>query len=340
VLKTRSGDDTGLVRLVVALLSVLAALSWAAPAPAHDVPGTAPLRLVADDVAVPAQTPAPAVPWCGDERATDDTRHQSTPMRHRLQALYLVPADAPSRFAALAPQIAGAAEAANGILERSRGRSLRFDRGTRCGARHLDISTVRLPLTTAQLAAAAADDTTLERVGRALAARGRRVLRDDQLFDRSAGEVNYVAWLDGPAPAGSCGQAPVISDPRRSETNDNAYGGKLALVFRDGDGFCGPQTVLHETAHLLGAVQDPAPHATSDGHCNDAGQDLMCLGADAADPVIDAGSDDYWDPPAGAPLRWWTLNLSPFLCERSGCAGDARTATASRRRAARRAFRG
>jgi hypothetical protein len=32
---------------------------------------------------------------------------------------------------------------------------------------------------------------------------------------------------------------------------------------------------LHETAHLMGAVQDSAPHSTSLGHCND-GLDILC----------------------------------------------------------------
>ena len=34
---------------------------------------------------------------------------------------------------------------------------------------------------------------------------------------------------------------------------------------------------------------------------------------------FDYGNDDYWDPPNGPPLRWWTVNLSWFICPDAGC---------------------
>lgn len=315
------------MRSAPALLVVLCCLFAAGPAAAHDAPATA---------------PAPQSPWCGDERSTDDTAHQAPLRRHRLRALYLVPRDAPSRLATVAPAIQGQVDQASATLERDRGRALRFDRGTRCGQQYVDITTIRLPLSTGELQQAADTDTTLARVGRALAARGLRIVPDDELFTpRNAGTTNVVAWLDGPAPAASCGQSTIVADTRRTARNANALGGKLALIFRDGDAFCGGQTVLHEVAHMLGAVPDGAPHATPDGHCDDAAEDLMCVGGPVtglAPGTVDAGSDDYWDPPAGAPLRWWTLNLSPFLCARPTCAGDAPAPTRARNRA-RRAFR-
>ena len=311
------------MRSAPALLVLLCGLIAAAPAAAHDAPTTA---------------PAPQSTWCGDDRSTDDTANQAPLRRHRLRALYVLPRDAPNRLAAVAPTIQGQVDQASATLERERGRALRFDRGTRCGARYVDITTIRLPLTTADLQQAAEADTTLNRVGRALAARGVRIVPDDQLFTaRNAGTTNVVAWLDGPAPPASCGQSTIVADARRSVRNANALGGKLALIFRDGDTFCGGQTVLHEVAHMLGAVQDGAPHATPDGHCDDAAEDLMCVAGPAsglAAGTVDAGSDDYWDPPTGEPLRWWTLNLSPFLCARPACAGDAPA-----RNRVRRAFR-
>ena len=324
------------MRRILALLPGIALLAATAPATAHQ--RAAAPRLVANAAAVTTAAVEQA-PWCGDERSTDDVAHAAPAGEHRLRALYLVPSDAPSRLAEVAPQIQGSADAASRLLEAARGRALRFDRGTRCGAGYLDITTIRLGLTTAQLAEAAAQDTTLSAVTRALRQRDVRLVPDDELFTRrAAGTLNVVAWLDAPAPAGSCGQATIVSDERRSERNANAMGGKLALVFRNGESFCGSATVLHEVAHVLGAVQDPAPHGTPDGHCSDAAEDVMCLpGSPAlgtAASLVDAGSDDYWDPPAGRPLGWWTLNLSPFLCERPGCAGDR-----AKRRVARRPFR-
>lgn len=291
---------------------------------------------------------APAGTWCGDERTTDDVVHESTAPRHRLHALYLVPSDAPSRLGEVAGTIQASADAASGLLARSRGRGLRLDRGTRCGSRHLDITTVRLPLTTASLQRAADTGDTFDRVSAALIERRIPLVPADELFTaQNAGEVNQIAWLDGPAPAGTCGQATIVADERRSTRNDSARGGKLALIFRKAEGFCGARTVLHETLHVLGAVQDPAPHATPDGHCADASEDVMCLpsapAAGIGEAAVDAGSDDYWDPPTGAPLRWWTVNLSPFLCSGAGCADEPRTRAAARqslaRSRARRSFR-
>ena len=333
------------MRRTLALLPGIAVLAASAPAPAHEQ-RTAASRLLANDAAATVAT-AERGSWCGDERASDDTTHAVRAAEHRLRALYLVPSDAPSRLADVAPLIQGSVDAASRTLETARGRALRFDRGTRCGAGYLDITTVRLGLTTAQLAQAAADGTTLAAVAQALRATGVRLVPDDELFTaRRSGTVNVVGWLDAPAPTGTCGQATIVSDERRSPRNANAVGGKLALVFRHGESFCGSSTVLHEVAHLLGAVQDPAPHATADGHCSDAAEDVMCLPGSpalgAAGPVVDAGSDDYWDPSADRPLGWWTLNLSPFLCERPGCAGDRAAPRPTRRLRAvgtRRAFR-
>jgi hypothetical protein len=36
---------------------------------------------------------------------------------------------------------------------------------------------------------------------------------------------------------------------------------------------------------------------------------------------VDYGNDDYWDPPGGRPLAWWTVNLSRFLCPNAACNG-------------------
>lgn len=92
----------------------------------------------------------------------------------------------------------------------------------------------------------------------------------------------------------------------------NNVGGKVAAVFREGDGgFCDSNTVRHEVAHALGALQQPAPHAFDGAHCNDAYEDTMCYPsspkrADGSyhSRFFDYGNDDYWDPPNRGPLSW------------------------------------
>ena len=84
--------------------------------------------------------------------------------------------------------------------------------------------------------------------------------------------------------------------------------------------------VRHEIGHNLGALQPEAPHTTDGVHCNDAFEDTMCgsespkiVGADFNGLYFDYGNDDYWDPPRGRPLRWWTVNLSWFICPDARC---------------------
>jgi hypothetical protein len=141
--------------------------------------------------------------------------------------------------------------------------------------------------------------------------------------------MNYVVWLDGPGPDGACGQATLYDDPRRAPTNRNNVGGTVAVIFRDGDGFCDADAVRHEIGHTLGAVQPhAAPHGDPTGHCTDAFEDTLCL--DTSPPrggnhfeaeFFDYGNDDYWDPPNGPALSWWTADLSRFLCAEAGCNG-------------------
>ena len=62
-------------------------------------------------------------------------------------------------------------------------------------------------------------------------------------------------------------------------------------------------TVIHETLHLMGAVDGGAPNAYryNGGHCRD-GRDVMCYGPDAVDTVcrgrlrIDCNGNDYFHP--------------------------------------------
>ena len=252
----------------------------------------------------------------------------------RYHAVYLVPRDGRSRFRRVARHLQADAFGASALLERLYGRAIRFDMGTPCGRQYLDISHLRLSATRAQLERAAQSsnpDAVFDLI--------RSEMRDAGflLFDRhnpdgpwQAQSINYVAWLDGPGPAGSCGQATSLLDTRRVFWNRNNMGGKLSLVYRRGSGFCGAETVRHEIGHNLGALQPDAPHTRDGAHCTDALEDTMCEGGAPAvaagaargarnSVYFDYGNDDYWDPPNGRPLKWWTVNLSWFLCPNASC---------------------
>jgi hypothetical protein len=279
-------------------------------------------------VAARARMAAAAEPWCGDERSTDIPGQDDG--LARFHAVYALPADAPSRLRQLAPVIQADAASASGVLAERYGRAIRLDRGSSCGPAYLDITTVRLPQTIAALQRLARQpDGTLDAITGGLRRAGFATAElGDPGRARAGRLIDFVVWLDGPYPEASCGQAQLTVDRRRTVENANNGGGKVAAIFRDGDGFCGAATVLHEIGHTLGAVQPKPGESGWTGHCHDAAQDVLCdpgapsIGGDAR-TLVDVGNDDYWDPPSGSPLPFWTMNLSRFLCVDASCSPRA-----------------
>ena len=329
------------MRSAAAVIAVCFAVPCA-PALAHEV--GAPAGHGPDPAAIDgppragAASEVAAASWCGRHLPTDDPEHELDNGEHRYQAIYAVPADAPSRLSALGPRIQADALEASGLVERLYGRAIRYDMGTSCGPGNLDIVTLRLPVSGADLQQLAGTETgTMDAVAAALDAAGFAVIKPGEPHEEAAARTrNWVVWLDGPAPAGTCGQAMLFDDRTRSAQNPNDLAGKVALVYREGDGFCGANTVRHEILHNLGALQAGSPHE-SGGHCTDALEDAMCLpSAPAVDDgsfhsrFVDYGNDDYWDPPGGPPLGWWTVNLSRFLCADASCNGATAGAFAGR----------
>jgi hypothetical protein len=266
--------------------------------------------------------------WCGVQRSDDDAVNETANGGYKYHAVYMVASDGTDRFGQFAPAIQSDALAASALLETQYGRAIRFDMGTDCGPAYLDITFVRMALSTSQLQAVAQTGTgTFEAVSDALDAAGLQTIKPSDTFTRAAQrDRNYVVWLDGPAPAGTCGQAAIYDDPSRDQDNLNNFGGKVALVFRNGAGaFCSSNAVRHEIGHNLGALQPGAPHAFDGSHCDDAYEDTMCysqsprVGNGMRGQFFDFGNDDYWDPPSGAPLPWWTVNLNRFLCPDAAC---------------------
>jgi hypothetical protein len=326
------------MRLYAVAISMLAA-TVLAPATAHAFVG-APITHGPDPASVAAgpeqaaATPAlgkraaKLVPsaWCGTETATDDVVNEVDNGAYRYHAVYMIAADAPDRFSSLATTMQTDAFQASSLLETTYGRAIRFDIGTSCGQQYLDISVVRMPQTTAQMASLARNPNgTFDAVSHALDAAGFVTIQPtDSLADAARRTRNFIVWLDAPAPSASCGQAAIYDDPSRSQDNLNNLGGKAAVVFRNGDGFCSSNAARHEIGHNLGGLQPVAPHAFDGSHCNDAYEDTMCYSnaPEVADgrrgTFFDYGNDDYWSLP-GAPLAWWTVDENRFLCPTAAC---------------------
>src|SRR4051812_11383793 len=93
--------------------------------------------------------------WCGPERSTDDTASELQNGAFKEHAVYMVPSDGANRFGQVAASIQADAFGASALLESTYGRAIRFDLGTACGPEYLDITVVRMPYSSAQLASAA-----------------------------------------------------------------------------------------------------------------------------------------------------------------------------------------
>lgn len=286
-----------------------------------------------DGLALDPRGPAPAAPYAVDALAPWDRSEYDgvafTADRPDLttlptfHAVYLYPADQPSRFEQFAAMFQADARAASKMLNLLYGRGVRFDmRAAAGGAQLLDITVVRSRWRANQLGG----NNQFGLVEKELAARG---------FDSP--DKKYVVWLD--AGSRACGQGNLYRDTARSGANANE-GPTTAVVYRPHrsdpatGGFCRGRTLLHELGHNMGALQAVAPHSFDGAHCDDSAEDTMCYtsatSVDTGDPAFDHNNDDYWDPAAnpnraGTKLAWWTVNLSRFVCPPGGDCSRANT---------------
>src|SRR3954452_23344696 len=169
-------------RTILAISILAAAAGLPTPAYAAVTVGT-PATHGPDPAAVAAGAEAPAVPmnakrraaklvpvaWCGTASSSDDLVNELDNGPFRYHGVYMLAADAPDRFGALATSMQTDAFQASSLLESSYGRAIRFDIGTSCGPQYLDISAVRMAETSAQLASLARTPAgTFDAVTRAL----------------------------------------------------------------------------------------------------------------------------------------------------------------------------
>lgn len=259
-----------------------------------------------------------AADWCGDEKASDDTLHETGPLdAHKIRAIEAVPADrVPSHDTRVAIQRAVATLSDYLALESGRRRSLRFDMGTRCGPRYLDILTIRLPRVAADYGAGACNVGPLFGDVRSS-------------LPEAKGPRNAVIFAPTIRCSSMAGYGELRNDDRPGPLNSSNRGGFLAVTFLMNSG-----VALHEIGHNLGAVQRSAPHSDPYGHCWDE-DDVMCypytqyLPQSPLRPCdsrqaapFDCGKDDYFnpDPAPGSYLdTHWNVYDSAFMCELADC---------------------
>src|SRR3954453_21476077 len=211
------------MRRTTLAISLLAAISVAPATARADATVGAPITHGPDPATVAVGAEAPAVPvqakrraaaaklvppaWCGAESASDNLVNEVDNGPFRYHGVYMVAADAPDRLGGLATSMQTDAFQASSLLESSYGRAIRFDMGTSCGPRYLDISIVRLPETSAELAELPHPPTgTFDAVTRALDAAGFTTIQPSDTPDEATARTrNYLVWLDAPAPGAGWG---------------------------------------------------------------------------------------------------------------------------------------
>lgn len=272
-------------------------------------PGAAPATSAATAPALPAT-------WCGDVKSRDDVDYEGSRSDPKVKVVEAYPSDrvpaagSRDRIQAVIGGILGHVGAESGQRK-----SLRFDLGTRCGARYVDILTLRLPRPTSEYEEPCSTAGPLFRDVRA-------ALRLDQLRN----VIIFAPEIDCGAIAGYA-EAPADDQP--GPGNRANRGGYMGVTFYENIG-----TALHEIGHNLGAVGLKAPHSDGTRHCWDQ-SDIMCypyttsLPGSPARPCAttspepwDCNKDDYFnpDPPAGSYLanNWNTYN-SVFMCPVGQC---------------------
>ncbi len=222
---------------------------------------------------------------------------------NRVHVIYAHASDGPSAFAEAEPLIRGWVGGIDQAFALS---------GAKTGAeRHVRwLMDSSCTLVVEDLLLPAAADDHFDATKDALIARG--YTRTDR---------KYLVWMDAREPVGICGIADLYPDDTAALSNPN--NGRYPMYARTDRG-CWNYAEAHELMHLLGAVQDSAPHNFNNGHCYD-GYDIMCYdyGTNHICPVeqeglFDCNNDDYFSasPPAGSYLAThWNAARSSFLEE-------------------------
>jgi hypothetical protein len=276
--------------------------------------------------------------WCGDPLTADGSVNAAAPASApQVKVVYAYAADRPNRFAGFSDALQADVAVAERFLSAQGGgtKAIRFDMGTRCGPRYVDVQTVALPGPRADYAGdfQAITSAVMRALGTAGGPRDTVILADSL----SSSTIEYGL---GETVMGASGEQP-------GPPNIHNRGGLRSVLFtRDGSAAPGaarggwwPEGFLHEITHNLGAGQWSAPHSTepvgqsspSYGHCWQ-GADVMCYVEDAGaahamtydcatipgtiSQSYDCGADDYFNPapPAGSYLAsHWNIYDSVFM---------------------------
>ncbi len=133
------------------------------------------------------------------------------------------------------------------------------------------------------------------------------------LTSAAPAQARYLVYHDGIIGPGTWGYGGQAATPTQSTQDPfgaaNGVGG-VAATYAESIGAPDWLTILHETMHTMGAVQDGAPDSNGTAHCFDD-HDVMCYD-DGSGPTtvvcayleLDCSGDTYFN--AGTPSGWLT----------------------------------
>lgn len=218
-----------------------------------------------------------AAGWCGTGESSTDRPDTTT--GQQIHAIVAIPSDGTDNFAADANRLQNDADSlTTWWTGQDATRAPRFDQAVFPGGTCLDISFVRLTVSTAQLQSANAAFT---RVRAALA-----------IVSFQSPYKKYLVYYDGP---------PAEADICGTGAGDFSRGPAYAVVWLQGCPDIGGDAVsAHELIHALGALPLGAPHACpgDPGHPCDSPLDVLYPTADPSrtlqQEALDVGRDDYY----------------------------------------------
>lgn len=231
--------------------------------------------------------------WCGTPSEID--ARPNAVAGHPVHWVYAIPSDGQDRLASFGSVMQTDAELIDAWWRSQDGtRAPRGDLARFSCGLQLDISSVRLPQSGAQLASA---ETPFDLIVGALIPRG---------FGSPV--TKYVVYYDGPVSnADICGVGAGSPNGLGIATVNLQSCAGIATSF----------VAVHELLHAMGAVPNGAPNdcpAPDDGHTCDTPSDVMYPSADET-PLsaltLDSGRDDYYGHSAG----WTDVQDSSWLVQ-------------------------
>ncbi|MDB5769985.1 MAG: hypothetical protein JWM42_359 [Burkholderia sp.] len=223
----------------------------------------------------------------------------------QVHVIYAIPGGGVDRAMDLGDGLANSSASYNSWLAgQTGGRRLRFD--TYQG--NLDVTFARLPKTDADYDAFG--NRKRDSIEADLAQLG--MLKPNKIYAVYYDGNNVNTCADAPHPPGFQGQVAVLylrgAVPGYKPCHENAFAASPDAP----PGYL-DFTMLHELLHTLGAVDDRAPNAISNGHVGTDPSDLMYAGPLVWNPtVLDFNKANYYNP-NGLPNGIFNLAISSYL---------------------------